>query len=126
MKKRKLGRREKDHLLFLFCFLYLQTVGFGHLAVNGAKQYSSSNHPFQGNTSSSAFAMLKRVFSGHFHVHQQLQPNLVYVGRKNDALFLLSFSLSSLSGSFPSPPFVEHQKEVHCNSTLVMLVMHEA
>eukprot|EP01114_Cavostelium_apophysatum_P016743 TRINITY_DN4822_c0_g1_i1.p1 TRINITY_DN4822_c0_g1~~TRINITY_DN4822_c0_g1_i1.p1 ORF type:complete len:1079 (+),score=321.61 TRINITY_DN4822_c0_g1_i1:140-3376(+) len=57
-----------------------KVVGFGHLAIDGAKRYHSVSKPYEGPTGAGAFAGLKRVFSGHFHVHQKLGRNFVYVG----------------------------------------------
>jgi DNA repair exonuclease SbcCD nuclease subunit len=49
-------------------------VVFGHLAVNGAIQNSSSSFRYQGALPSHVFRSVRRTFSGHFHVHQTL-PN---------------------------------------------------
>lgn len=52
-------------------------VAFGHLAVNGAIQNSSSSYRFRGALEAEVFSGLKRTFSGHFHTHQTLAHSTV-------------------------------------------------
>lgn len=53
-----------------------KSVVYGHLAVNGAIQNSSSSFRYHGALPPHLFAPVKRTFSGHFHVHQTL-PNSI-------------------------------------------------
>eukprot|EP01122_Echinamoeba_exundans_P011161 TRINITY_DN433_c0_g2_i1.p1 TRINITY_DN433_c0_g2~~TRINITY_DN433_c0_g2_i1.p1 ORF type:complete len:963 (+),score=120.21 TRINITY_DN433_c0_g2_i1:558-3446(+) len=55
-------------------------VVFGHLAVNGAIQNSSSSFRYHGALPAQVFRNVRRTFSGHFHVHQTLPNNVTYVG----------------------------------------------
>lgn len=55
-------------------------VGFAHASINGALRYSKLSRPYEGPVSTKPFSILKRTFSGHFHVHQKLGDRFVYVG----------------------------------------------
>lgn len=50
------------------------------MSISGAFQHSKLGIPYHGPVKPDNFSALKRTFSGHFHVHQQMDHNVVYVG----------------------------------------------
>jgi DNA repair exonuclease SbcCD ATPase subunit/DNA repair exonuclease SbcCD nuclease subunit len=55
-------------------------VAYGHLGVNGAVQITRFGTRFTGAVGPDSFAALKRTFTGHFHVHQELSHRVCYIG----------------------------------------------
>lgn len=48
--------------------------------MNGAYVYSTKSSTYKGTLTTQSFQGLKRTFSGHFHVYQELKNNFVYAG----------------------------------------------
>lgn len=63
-------------------FLKKNVIGFGHLSITGAYQHSKiiSSINKGGITSNLFNNTFKKTFSGHFHVHQIIKDNFIYVG----------------------------------------------
>lgn len=55
-------------------------VGFGHLSINGAVRETNYGTTYTGAYGTDVFEPLKRTFTGHFHVHHELNNRVLYVG----------------------------------------------
>jgi hypothetical protein len=51
-----------------------QVVVFGHLGLNGAVQNTNYNTKFVGSMGPDLFKKFRRTYTGHFHVHQRMDP----------------------------------------------------
>lgn len=55
-------------------------IVFGHLSLNGAVQNTRYNTKFDGAMGPDVFKNFRRTYTGHFHVFQEMDHHVTYVG----------------------------------------------